>query len=63
MSKLAHSHQPTMDEIESRRLIEEGYTFTCPRCGQVVPHGFEPDGCEDFDCPLLEPGFWDENRP
>jgi Zn-dependent peptidase ImmA (M78 family) len=25
MSKLAHSHQPTMDEIDARRVVEDGF--------------------------------------
>lgn len=30
----------------------------CPRCGDE--HDCEPDGCRDPNCPLLEPGAFDD---
>ncbi len=48
MSKLAHSHQPTMDKIEAARLAREGIYKapwsgsdpSCPECdGEGIVYG------------------------
>ncbi len=31
------------------------WLVTCPRCEEVFEEGYEPDGCHDFHCPMLEP--------
>ncbi len=41
MSKLAHSHQPSMDKIEAANLAREGI-YKCERC----------DGAGAIDAPL-----------
>ncbi len=27
----------------------------CPRCGERIENGLEPDGCRDPDCPEMNP--------
>jgi hypothetical protein len=50
MSKLAHSNDNTMIEIERLRLEREG-THQCKRCGEIVDDGSDQDGCRDPECP------------
>ena len=53
MSKLAHSSQKHMDEIERKRRAEDGETSVqCPRCDEWLVKGNEPDGCRDPACPM-----------
>tara|TARA_Y100000310_G_scaffold215539_1_gene216483 strand:- start:463 stop:642 length:180 start_codon:yes stop_codon:yes gene_type:complete len=52
MSKLAHSHQPTMDEIERRRLKAEGFPEceTCNGTGAInAPFSGSDPCCPDCD--------------
>lgn len=57
MSKLAHSNEATMDEIERRRLIADGEDpadWTADREPVVIPEGYTPGpwrACGDGDCP------------
>ena len=55
MSKLAHSNQETMDEIERRDRQDDPYqrgSKRCPRCDQLLAWDETPDGCRDPDCPV-----------
>lgn len=55
MSKLAHSNQATMDEIERRHWEEQGEQVTqCRQCGEWLIVGMEPEGCRDPHCPMFE---------
>jgi hypothetical protein len=55
MSKLAHSHQPTMNEIDRRHAIEDGVDIReCWACGATIIDGKPADECTDPDCPQKE---------
>ena len=57
MSKLAHSNQETMDEIDIKRAIEDGNedlieNINCPRCHQVIMGKESTVECGKSLCPF-----------
>ncbi len=56
MSKLAHSNDETMAEIEKRRAIEDGvYCSVCDGCSEKAPW------CNNENCPQPDPDSHDMN--
>lgn len=55
MSKLAHSHQPTMDEIDRKRAIETGNEDLLPECLQCGCNTTKPNyTCVNVDGPYCD---------
>jgi predicted RNA-binding Zn-ribbon protein involved in translation (DUF1610 family) len=52
MSKLAHSCDWSMAEIEAN-ADQADPMWKCPRCGQVMEDRDCAEGCEDLACPAL----------
>ena len=42
---------PLFEKLEKMGIEAE---VLCPRCGEMVRPGLEPDGCEDRECPMWE---------
>ena len=52
MSKLAHSCDWSMAEIEAN-ADQADPMWKCPRCGQVMEDRDCAEGCEDLACPAI----------
>ena len=54
---MRHDPQPDDPYLETDigmcEVCEGLGCVTCKRCGETVALGSEPDGCRDFNCPMV----------